>query len=156
MHILRGSEWYRSHICRDGGISPGTIHLVSVEVLRTLIQLLPCSLHTVMTSKFLRGPKYYPEWVSNSLVHSLRALSTLRRSGLRTASTAAKPCQGDSLEFYLITGNLQHSFRNSDACYHDPEMCEHAGPKVTTSHGGNTTTRMIWRFTVADDLKECS
>ncbi|GJV06808.1 hypothetical protein Tco_1344464 [Tanacetum coccineum] len=35
-------------------------------------------------------------------------------------------------------------------------LCEHAGPKVTTSHGGNTTTRMIWRFTVADDLKECS
>ncbi|GKB78499.1 hypothetical protein Tco_0945394 [Tanacetum coccineum] len=92
-------------------------------------------------------------WVSNSLVHSLRALSTLRRSGLRTASTAAKPCQGDSSEFYLITGNLQYCFRNSDACYHDPEKCEHAGPKVTTSHGGNTTTRMIWRFTMADDLK---
>ncbi|GJZ17477.1 hypothetical protein Tco_0553600 [Tanacetum coccineum] len=34
--------------------------------------------------------------------------------------------------------------------------CEHAGPKVTTSHGGNITTRMIWRFTMADDLKECS
>ncbi|GKA37582.1 hypothetical protein Tco_0724147 [Tanacetum coccineum] len=35
-------------------------------------------------------------WVFNSLVHSLRALSTLRRSGLRTASAAAKPYQGDS------------------------------------------------------------
>ncbi|GKA08334.1 hypothetical protein Tco_0687665 [Tanacetum coccineum] len=34
--------------------------------------------------------------------------------------------------------------------------CEHAGPKVTTLHGGNTTTRMIKRFTVADDLKESS
>nr|GEX55233.1 hypothetical protein [Tanacetum cinerariifolium] len=42
----------------------------------------------------------------NSLVHSLRALSALRRSGLRTASTAAKPCQGDSLEFYLITARI--------------------------------------------------
>nr|GFB10021.1 hypothetical protein [Tanacetum cinerariifolium] len=42
----------------------------------------------------------------NSLVHSLRALSALRRSGLRTASTSAKPCQGDSLEFYLITGSI--------------------------------------------------
>nr|GEZ24828.1 hypothetical protein [Tanacetum cinerariifolium] len=42
----------------------------------------------------------------NSLVHSIRALSTLRRSGLRMASTAAKPCQGDSLEFYLITGSI--------------------------------------------------
>ncbi|GJT80950.1 hypothetical protein Tco_1055292 [Tanacetum coccineum] len=47
-----------------------------------------------------------PEWIFNSLVHSLRALSTLRRSGLRTASAAAKPCQGDSLEFYLITGRI--------------------------------------------------
>ncbi|GKB17479.1 hypothetical protein Tco_0851402, partial [Tanacetum coccineum] len=37
----------------------------------------------------------------NSLVHSLRALSTLRCSGLRTTSATAKPCQGDSLEFYL-------------------------------------------------------
>ncbi|GJX29608.1 hypothetical protein Tco_0237687 [Tanacetum coccineum] len=94
------------------------------------------------------------------MVHSLRALSTLRRSGLRTASAAAKPCQGDSSEFYLITGripdDLQHSFRNSNACYHDPEKCEHAGLKVTTSHGGITTTRMIKRFTVADDLKESS
>ncbi|GJX94885.1 hypothetical protein Tco_0349471 [Tanacetum coccineum] len=41
----------------------------------------------------------------NPLVHSFRALSTLRRSGLRTASAAAKPCQGDSSEFYLITGS---------------------------------------------------
>nr|GEV98122.1 hypothetical protein [Tanacetum cinerariifolium] len=42
----------------------------------------------------------------NSLVHSLCALSTLRRSGLRTSSAAAKPCQGDSLELYLITGRI--------------------------------------------------
>ncbi|GJV76724.1 hypothetical protein Tco_1508308 [Tanacetum coccineum] len=34
----------------------------------------------------------------NPLVHSFRALSTLRRYSLRTASAAAKPCQGDSLE----------------------------------------------------------
>ncbi|GJX95744.1 monodehydroascorbate reductase [Tanacetum coccineum] len=47
-----------------------------------------------------------------------------------------------------------HSFRNSNEYNHDPEKCEHAGPKVTTSHGGNNTTRMIWRFTVADDLKD--
>ncbi|GKA17970.1 retrovirus-related pol polyprotein from transposon TNT 1-94, partial [Tanacetum coccineum] len=39
----------------------------------------------------------------NSLVHSFRALSSLRCSGMRTASAAAKPCQGDSSEFYLIT-----------------------------------------------------
>nr|GEU48257.1 integrase, catalytic region, zinc finger, CCHC-type, peptidase aspartic, catalytic [Tanacetum cinerariifolium] len=45
-------------------------------------------------------------WVFNSLVHSFRALSALRRSGLRKASTAAKLCQGDSSEFYLITGRI--------------------------------------------------
>ncbi|GJY78785.1 hypothetical protein Tco_0484586 [Tanacetum coccineum] len=39
------------------------------------------------------------------MVHSLRALSTLRRSSLRTASAAAKPYQGDSLELYLIIGS---------------------------------------------------
>nr|GEY15918.1 uncharacterized mitochondrial protein AtMg00810-like [Tanacetum cinerariifolium] len=33
-------------------------------------------------------------------------LSTLRRSGLRTAGAAAKPCQGDSSKFYLITGHI--------------------------------------------------
>nr|GEY79751.1 ribonuclease H-like domain, reverse transcriptase, RNA-dependent DNA polymerase [Tanacetum cinerariifolium] len=42
----------------------------------------------------------------NSLVHSIHALSALRRSGLRTASTTANPCQGDSSEFYLITGSV--------------------------------------------------
>nr|GEY81670.1 hypothetical protein [Tanacetum cinerariifolium] len=42
----------------------------------------------------------------NSLVHSLSALSALRRFGLRTASTAVKPCQGDSSEFYLITSRI--------------------------------------------------
>nr|GEU87289.1 hypothetical protein [Tanacetum cinerariifolium] len=41
----------------------------------------------------------------NSLVHSLHALSTLRRSGLRMASVAVKPCQRDSLELYLVTGS---------------------------------------------------
>nr|GEY05064.1 hypothetical protein [Tanacetum cinerariifolium] len=57
---------------------------------------------------------YYPNadleqmWVFNSPVQLFRALSALRRSGLRTASTAAKPCQGDSSKLYLITGaNLQ-------------------------------------------------
>nr|GEV59311.1 integrase, catalytic region, zinc finger, CCHC-type, peptidase aspartic, catalytic [Tanacetum cinerariifolium] len=49
----------------------------------------------------------------NSLVHSSRALSALRRSGLRTASTAAKPCQGDSSEFYLITGNIHTDQRGT-------------------------------------------
>nr|GFB11831.1 hypothetical protein [Tanacetum cinerariifolium] len=37
---------------------------------------------------------------------SICALSALRRSSLRTASTATKPCQGDSSEFYLITSRI--------------------------------------------------
>nr|GEZ00936.1 ribonuclease H-like domain-containing protein [Tanacetum cinerariifolium]GEZ18130.1 ribonuclease H-like domain-containing protein [Tanacetum cinerariifolium] len=41
------------------------------------------------------------------MVHSFRALSTLRRSGLRTASIATKPYQGDSSEGYLITGRVK-------------------------------------------------
>nr|GEV75124.1 Gag-Pol polyprotein [Tanacetum cinerariifolium] len=48
----------------------------------------------------------FEHWVFNSLVHSFRALSALRHSGLRTASTGAKACQGDSSEFYLITGRI--------------------------------------------------
>ncbi|GKD07486.1 hypothetical protein Tco_1187171 [Tanacetum coccineum] len=85
----------------------------------------------------------------NSLVHSFCALSTLRRSGLRTASAAAKPCQGDSLEFYLITGRIPTVAAAGQR--------HHVGPKVTTSHGSNTSQqRMLKRFTVADDLKECS
>ncbi|GJZ11658.1 hypothetical protein Tco_0546417 [Tanacetum coccineum] len=36
-------------------------------------------------------------------------------------------------------------------------MCEHVSPKATTSHGSNTSQqRMLKRFTMADDLKECS
>ncbi|GJT12246.1 retrovirus-related pol polyprotein from transposon TNT 1-94 [Tanacetum coccineum] len=83
------------------------------------------------------------------------------RSGFETAKRqSAKPCQGDSSEILLDhkqNPDDLHSFRNSDACYHDPETCEHVGLKATTSHGSNTSQqRMLKRFTVADDLKECS
>nr|GEU83594.1 retrovirus-related Pol polyprotein from transposon TNT 1-94 [Tanacetum cinerariifolium] len=61
------------------------------------------SSHTVKSKTDIKNPTHCPCVGFNSLVHSLRALSALRRSGLRTASTAAKPCQGDSSEFYLIT-----------------------------------------------------
>nr|GFB06448.1 hypothetical protein [Tanacetum cinerariifolium] len=55
----------------------------------------------------------FKHWVFNSLVHSSRALSALRRFGLRTASTAAKPNQGDSSEFYLITGSIHTDQRGT-------------------------------------------
>nr|GEY03153.1 uncharacterized mitochondrial protein AtMg00810-like [Tanacetum cinerariifolium] len=64
------------------------------------------SSYTVKSKAYFKSPTHYPCVGFNSLVHSLYALSALRRSGLRTASTAAKPCQGDSSEFYLITGSI--------------------------------------------------
>nr|GEW10382.1 retrovirus-related Pol polyprotein from transposon TNT 1-94 [Tanacetum cinerariifolium] len=64
------------------------------------------SSHTVKSKTDIKSPTHYPRVGFNSLVHSLRALSTLRRSGLRTASATAKPCQGDSSELYLITGRI--------------------------------------------------
>ncbi|GJS70812.1 retrovirus-related pol polyprotein from transposon TNT 1-94 [Tanacetum coccineum] len=65
----------------------------------------------------------------NSLVHSLCALSTLRRSGLRTASAAAKPCQGDSLEFYLITGRIP----NGSSCWKETITSNPIVPPKETS-----------------------
>nr|GEZ03863.1 ribonuclease H-like domain-containing protein [Tanacetum cinerariifolium] len=64
------------------------------------------SSYTVKSKIDIKIPTHYPRVGFNSLVHSLRALSTLRRSGLRTASAAAKPCQGDYSKFYLITGTI--------------------------------------------------
>ncbi|GJZ80546.1 hypothetical protein Tco_0645540, partial [Tanacetum coccineum] len=80
---------------------------------------------------------------------------------IRTASAAAKPCQGDSLEFYLITvKEFQRSFCHSDTEHLSrsdevlklknfkkdatlklfksikQEMYEHVGPEVTRSHSG--------------------
>ncbi|GJT79956.1 hypothetical protein Tco_1054298 [Tanacetum coccineum] len=47
------------------------------------------------------------------------------------------------------------SFRNSDKYYHDPEECEYAGPKVTTSHEGNIPqNKDNKRFQVDGDLKK--
>ncbi|GJS97408.1 putative reverse transcriptase domain-containing protein [Tanacetum coccineum] len=43
--------------------------------------------------------------------------------------------------------DLQHNFRNSDACYHDPEKCEHAGPKIIQDYFSNDT-RAINKITV--------
>nr|GEV55270.1 Gag-Pol polyprotein [Tanacetum cinerariifolium] len=44
--------------------------------------------------------------IDEIVTHSYRVFSTLRRSSLRTTGAAAKPYQGDSSEFYLITGSI--------------------------------------------------
>nr|GEU30262.1 retrovirus-related Pol polyprotein from transposon TNT 1-94 [Tanacetum cinerariifolium] len=77
--------------------------------------ILLASLHTVKSKTGIKSPMHYPCGF-NSLVHSFRALSALRRSGLRTTSTAAKPCQGDSLEFYLITSSIYTDQRRTVQC----------------------------------------
>ncbi|GJR41012.1 hypothetical protein Tco_1216696 [Tanacetum coccineum] len=76
-------------------------------------------------------------WVFNSLVHSLRALSTLRRSGLRTASAAAKPCQGDSLEFSLITGRIPDGsgYHQKDRKPSQNDKTEHGMEKTVQNQG---------------------
>ncbi|GJU10637.1 hypothetical protein Tco_1133033 [Tanacetum coccineum] len=77
--------------------------LVSVEVLRNRVNTYAVRITWLIADV---EDKYHGPMGLNPLVHSFRALSTLRRSGLRTASAAAKPCQGNSSEFYLITGRI--------------------------------------------------
>ncbi|GKB13499.1 hypothetical protein Tco_0847422 [Tanacetum coccineum] len=75
----------------------------------------------------------------------------------RTPTTTEPSGHAESPSLYEELG-LTDSDTESDeeASPETLSFCEHAGPNVTTSHGGHTSTRMIWRFTVADDLKECS
>nr|GFA58279.1 integrase, catalytic region, zinc finger, CCHC-type, peptidase aspartic, catalytic [Tanacetum cinerariifolium] len=75
--------------------------------------ILLASSYTVKSKAYFKSPTHYPCVGFNSLVYSIRALSALRRSGLRTVSTAAKPCQGDSSEFYLITGRIHNDQRGT-------------------------------------------
>ncbi|GJY12343.1 putative reverse transcriptase domain-containing protein [Tanacetum coccineum] len=57
---------------------------------------------------------------------------------------------------YLISGlhkdgdaDASFHFRNSDKYYHDPEECEYAGPKVTTSHEGQFPQQVLMAFFVS-------
>ncbi|GJU51335.1 hypothetical protein Tco_1220890 [Tanacetum coccineum] len=58
------------------------------------------------------------------------------RSAKATDQTECHKCRKKGLH---KDGDADASFyfRNSDKYYHDPEECEYAGPKVTTSHEGN-------------------
>nr|GEU53288.1 Gag-Pol polyprotein [Tanacetum cinerariifolium] len=90
------------HLNQNALLSPEPRDHPKISI-RTLFHY--ASSYTMKSKIDIKSPTYYPRGF-NSFVHSLCALSTLRRSGLRTASAAAKLCQGDSLEFYLITGNI--------------------------------------------------
>ncbi|GJW65199.1 retrovirus-related pol polyprotein from transposon TNT 1-94 [Tanacetum coccineum] len=90
------------------------LNLVKIlRVLRIILEVLPehpsdTKVVTMKMEILLEPTSNKLLWSFNSLVYSLHALSTLRRSGLRTASTAAKPYQGDSSEFYLIIESTAH------------------------------------------------
>ncbi|GJZ50999.1 retrovirus-related pol polyprotein from transposon TNT 1-94 [Tanacetum coccineum] len=97
--VLRTFESYESTHNEDGNPSRANIkQALGSELTSSFWKTFRCAQQLIF--------EHIDCWVFNSLVHSLRALSTLRRSGLRTASAAAKPCQGDSSEFYLITGRI--------------------------------------------------
>nr|GEU56966.1 reverse transcriptase [Tanacetum cinerariifolium] len=87
------------------------------------------SLHTVkMKMEILLEPTSNKLLVFNSLVHSFRDMSALRRFGLRMASTTAKPCQGDSSEFYLITGSIHTDQRGTVMVNTRQSTPEFSGP----------------------------
>ncbi|GJS53259.1 hypothetical protein Tco_0626621 [Tanacetum coccineum] len=107
MHMLRGSVSKKpkqsSQNRRD---LPRDNPLVSVEVLRYDIKRSKSENKGIVPTEMELVLEQTQQVGFNPLVHSFCALSTLRRSDLRTASAAAKPCQGDSLEFYLMTRRI--------------------------------------------------
>ncbi|GKA01286.1 hypothetical protein Tco_0673951 [Tanacetum coccineum] len=73
------------------------------------------------------------------------ALSGCYALAMRTASAAAKPCQGDSSEFYLITGTFKTKKQ---------QQYEHVGLEVTRSQEGKRSQDDDKRLCLVDDLKE--
>ncbi|GJR99470.1 hypothetical protein Tco_0315979 [Tanacetum coccineum] len=80
------------------------------------------------------------------LIDKMDKRSLTRVSGrMRTASVAAKTCQGDSSEFYLITGTFKTKKQ---------QQYEHVGPEVTRSQEGKRSQDDDKRLCLVDDLKE--
>ncbi|GKD08099.1 hypothetical protein Tco_1187784 [Tanacetum coccineum] len=82
------------------------------------------------------------------------------------ASAAAKPCQGDSSELYLIASNFL-TVRQSVKVKELQERCiikafklsyqeqyEHVGPEVTRSQEGKRSQNDDKRLCLVDDLKK--
>ncbi|GJZ57853.1 hypothetical protein Tco_0613347 [Tanacetum coccineum] len=63
------------------------------------------------------------------MIHSYRSISSNAISEVACFEVSGLHKDGDV--------DASFHFRNSDKYYHDPEECEYAGPKVTTSHEGN-------------------
>ncbi|GKA74931.1 hypothetical protein Tco_0781309 [Tanacetum coccineum] len=96
------------------------------------------------------------------------ALLTLSYHGpiMRTPSAAAKSCQGDSFEFYLITGGnpdggrsdevlkLKNFKKDDYTSFQDQEKYEHVGLKVTSTQDGKRSQDDDKRLHLDDDLKK--
>ncbi|GJS38640.1 hypothetical protein Tco_0563683 [Tanacetum coccineum] len=101
-----------------------------------------------------------------------RTIESRANRVMRTASAAAKPCQGDSSEFYLITGNfltrrsiklisykvlkLKNIKKDGYTCFQHQEQYEHDGPVVTRSQEGQRSQDDDKRLCLVDDLKDTS
>ncbi|GJW16341.1 hypothetical protein Tco_0020474 [Tanacetum coccineum] len=72
-------------------------------------------------------------------------------------SAAAKSCQGDSSEFYIIIGDevlkLKNFKKDDNTSFQDQEKYEHIGPKVTSTQDGKRSQDDDKRLYSADDLK---
>ncbi|GJS13881.1 hypothetical protein Tco_0408353 [Tanacetum coccineum] len=80
---------------------------------------------------------------------------------MRMASAAAKPCQGDSSEFYLITGMMKFKVKElQERCIIKAfklsyqEKYKHVGPEVTRSQEGKRLQDDDKRLCLVDDLKK--
>ncbi|GJT61997.1 hypothetical protein Tco_1005530 [Tanacetum coccineum] len=95
------------------------------------------------------------------------ALLTLRQKPdalvIRTASAAAKPFQGDSSEFYLITGSiytddevlkLKNIKKDGYTRFQHQEQYEHVGPEVQRLQEGKRSQDDDKRLCLVDDLKK--
>nr|GEY86241.1 hypothetical protein [Tanacetum cinerariifolium] len=119
---------YRIKELRINRMNPASDHLKSKRTIEfrakrssKIILLGRCSIllassYTVKSKTDIKSPTHYPCGIART---SERYVSTHSEDGnparanikqalcsLRMASTAAKPCQGDSSEFYLITGRI--------------------------------------------------
>ncbi|GJR65357.1 hypothetical protein Tco_0011422 [Tanacetum coccineum] len=100
---------------------------------RTLFQYYLCFTHCE-NKDYLKSPTHYPCDIARTSTKWDTKLFTVRLEIPARWPTSNKLSSNTISEVYAA---LRCRFRNSDKYYHDPEECEYAGPKVTTSHEGN-------------------
>ncbi|GJT67085.1 hypothetical protein Tco_1018565 [Tanacetum coccineum] len=99
--------------------------------------------HVLDLQKKQRNPIFRSMWIlcitqtsSELSLHQLMFLPALQRQLKQHQHFHHHHLHYNNQQFIEIFGR---SFRNSDACYYDPEKYEYVGPKVTTSQEGNTS-----------------